>query len=147
MNCTHLKRNTLLQRVNMSTEHSLKGEIDISKSYKFWSFCCAVVLANTILVLNLSLVVSFFRKLQKCHEVVVYVINFSPTLNESDISYNTFGNVENIWHSRTLFVLRIYYKDKKNRRTSIHENCTEIWTGPFAIVIAYNNSNQECEMF
>jgi hypothetical protein len=80
----------------VSTEHSLKVEINISKSYNFFSFCFAVDLANNIFVLNLSLVVCFFRKLQKCHEVVVHVINFSPTLNDSDISYILFAKVENI---------------------------------------------------
>jgi len=91
----------------MSTEHSLKGEIDSLKSYNFLSFCCAAVLASNIRVLNVSLVVCFFRKLQKCHEVVVYVINFSPTLNENDISYNLFANVKNILYSHTMIVLRI----------------------------------------
>ena len=52
-----------------------------------------MVLANKIRVLNLSLVVYFFRKVEKYHEVVAYVINFSPKLNDNDISYNLFANV------------------------------------------------------
>jgi hypothetical protein len=70
-----------------------------------------VVLADNVLVLDLSLVVCFFRNLEKRHEVVVYGINFSPTLNYNDISYNLFANVENILYSRTMIILRIYYKD------------------------------------
>jgi len=89
----------------MSTEHSLKGEMDILKSCNFLSFCFAVVLAINIGVLNLSLVVCFFRKLEKYHELVVYVVNFSPTLNDNDISYNLFANVENISYSHTVIVL------------------------------------------
>ena len=46
----------------MSTEHSLKEEINISKFCSFLSFCCAVVLANNILVLNLSLVLSAVQR-------------------------------------------------------------------------------------
>ena len=66
-----------------------------------------MVLANNILVLNLSLVVCFFRKLEQCLEVVVVVINFSPKLNDDYISFNLFANVENILYSHTVIVLRI----------------------------------------
>jgi hypothetical protein len=45
--------------------------------------------------------------------VVVCVINSSPTLNDNDISYNLFANVENILYSHTMVVLRIYYKNTK----------------------------------
>jgi hypothetical protein len=108
----------------MSTEHSLKGEINISKTYIFLSFCCAVVLANNILVLNLSLVVCFYRKLQKCHEVVVYVIIFSLKLNDSDIRYNLLENVENILYSHYDCITEIP-QGCKIKRTGIHANVTD----------------------
>jgi hypothetical protein len=61
------------------------------------------------------------------YDLVVLVFNFYTNINDTDVCYNLFANVENILYSHTMIVLLVCYKDKNNKGTYIYMQMAQIY--------------------
>jgi hypothetical protein len=74
-----------------------------------------VVFANSILVLYLSSIGLSAVSYGSTTKWLFVCLIFTPTLNDNDVCYNLFANVENILYSHTMIVLLICYRDTNNK--------------------------------